>query len=318
MALDFPASPTDGQIYNNYYWDNTNSVWRLLGDSLEVAANFSNTATGTYTDGFDYKYVSFTSDGTLTVTRGGYADVLLVGGGGSGGCGYGGGGGAGGVLYVENIYLPAGSLDVVVGDGGSITPNDDNAGTPGRNGEASSLWKYFVAGGGGGGSMINKNNVTNNYFPSGGGNGASGGGDGGNNLINPGSSANLGYGTPGLGNNGGQSGYINGGGGGGAGAAGGDAGNGSGGAQGGGDGGDGIQVSITGSAVYYGGGGAGIAYSANTGTGGQGGGADGVVRTEAGNAGTDGLGGGGSGGSADTNEGGGDGGSGIVIVRVRV
>jgi len=45
-------------------------------------ANFSNTATGTYTNnGINYKYVSFTSNGTLTITQTGFADILLVGGG---------------------------------------------------------------------------------------------------------------------------------------------------------------------------------------------------------------------------------------------
>ena len=154
MALDFPTSPTDGQIYNNYYWDNTNSVWRLLGDSLQVASAFSNTVTGSYTDGFDYDYISFTSSGTLTVTRGGYADVLLVGGGGGGGFSISGGGGAGGHLYIANAYLPAGSLDVVVGSGGLGGEVDGNAGAYGMNGGASSLDQYFAPGGGGGGRRL--------------------------------------------------------------------------------------------------------------------------------------------------------------------
>ena len=70
MALDFPTSPTDGQIYGKYYWNNTAGVWQLLSDTT-VTALISNTPTGSYTDGYDYEYVSFLTDGTLTVTRGG-------------------------------------------------------------------------------------------------------------------------------------------------------------------------------------------------------------------------------------------------------
>lgn len=296
MALDFPTSPTDGQIYDNYYWDNTNSVWRLLSDSLEVPANFSNTATGTYTDGFDYKYVSFTADGTLTVTRGGYADVLLVGGGGAGGHWGGGGGGAGGVLYIENAYLPAGNLDVVVGAGGSSVASGLPQYTfPGEDGKPSILHEYYVPGGGGGGSPGYLWNTTT-YYSAPAGTGASGGGKA---VYSAGVQGPRASGIPGIGNDGGLAFGGTSGGGGGAGAVGGDA---SAGVNG--NGGDGISNSITGSAVIYGGGGAGP----NPATGGSGGGGSN-------SAGTDGLGGGGAGKSGTSEQF--AGGSGIVIVRVR-
>lgn len=32
MALDFPTSPVDGQIYDNYYWDDSSGVWNSLGN----------------------------------------------------------------------------------------------------------------------------------------------------------------------------------------------------------------------------------------------------------------------------------------------
>lgn len=32
MALDFPSSPSDGQIYDNYYWDDATGVWNSLGN----------------------------------------------------------------------------------------------------------------------------------------------------------------------------------------------------------------------------------------------------------------------------------------------
>ena len=152
MPLDFPSSPTANQIYGNYYWDATNQRWALLSDSLELRADFSNTATGTYTSGgVSYKYVQFNSSGTLNVTRGGLCDVLVVGGGGGGGAAGGGGGGAGGHLYIENAFLPAGALDVVVGVGGAGgTDTRGNSPLYGSSGAASGVSKYFAPGGGAG------------------------------------------------------------------------------------------------------------------------------------------------------------------------
>ena len=31
MALDFPSSPVDGQVYDNFYWDSDMSAWRASG-----------------------------------------------------------------------------------------------------------------------------------------------------------------------------------------------------------------------------------------------------------------------------------------------
>ena len=28
MALNFPSSPTNGQVYDNFYWDATAGIWR--------------------------------------------------------------------------------------------------------------------------------------------------------------------------------------------------------------------------------------------------------------------------------------------------
>ena len=97
---------------------NTN---KLQAQKVTPNADFSNTATGTYSSsGIDYKYVTFTSGtNTLTIGTAGVADVLIVGGGGSGvqattDCG----GGAGGYIY-ETLYLAAGNYTVVVGAGAS-------------------------------------------------------------------------------------------------------------------------------------------------------------------------------------------------------
>ena len=255
MALDFPSAPTDGQIYDRYVWNNTLGVWSLLSDTT-VFGLASNTPTGSYTDGADYEYVSFLTDGTLTVTRGGFFDFLLVGGGGSGGKSCGGGGGAGGMLYLTNAFLPAGSLDVVVGAGGIAPPNDFvNEGYIGENGFPSELGPYMVLGGGGGGNRTFS--TTGRADGVKGATGGSGGGGGGSNQT-----VGLGgFGVTGIGNNGGNSGMNDsGGGGGGAGAVGETAA----GSNVAGDGGDGLANSITGSSVTYAGGGGGQANTPGT------------------------------------------------------
>ena len=303
MALNFPDSPTDGQVFNNYYWDDTATVWRNLSD-LNTYANFSNTPTDTYTDGFGYKYISFTANGTLTVTRGGYADVLLVGGGGGGGRGRpvgtaqnGCGGGAGGMLYVENYYIEAGNHSIIVGSGGNGATSDD---TVGLRGGDSRLGPIMSIGGGGGSSS--------NGPTAAGQNGGSGGG-------RYSSSYQLGVGFPGQGNNGGTGTTSNSngaGGGGGAGAAGSD-----GVLTAGGAGGAGLANSITGTSLYYAGGGGGGGGAAGGGAGGIDGGGAGsnetpFVAAVSGTANT-----GGGGGGTLYGSPGGNGGSGIVIVSVR-
>ena len=114
-------------------------------------AVISNTPTGTYTSGdSDYAYFTFTGNGTLTVTEAGFADILVVGGGGGGArslSSYMGGGG-GGVRY--GIFnLPAGSLSVVVGAGGTSLSNTGNANpVAGAVGGESSLGSVLIVGGG--------------------------------------------------------------------------------------------------------------------------------------------------------------------------
>ena len=298
MALDFPSSPTDGQIYDNYYWDNTNSVWRLLGDSLEVVADFSNTATGTYTDGFDYKYVSFTADGTLTVTRGGLLEFVIVGGGGASfednGTGQTSGGGAGG--YISSVagetsgggvasigpqYFQAGSYTVKVGAGGVASSGTGGNGANIAKMGSPSVLGGFTAFGGGCGAQVDEN------YPA---TGGSGGGNDDNQIPGNGT-----YGQGFAGESGTTSG---GGGGGGAGQAGG--------TNGAGRGGDGVQTSITGTPTYFAGGGSWGDTDLTAALGGGG------IRNTAGTPNT----GGGAGGNNSAN-GGRDGGSGIVIVRVR-
>lgn len=99
-------------------------VYRLSSNTLMPTqiipwGDFSNTPTGTYTDGSGYywKYMRFTSaSDTLTVTESGYFDCLIVSGG-SGGWSASWNGTGGTILYGIH-YLSAGSVSVVVGAGG--------------------------------------------------------------------------------------------------------------------------------------------------------------------------------------------------------
>lgn len=115
-------SPVDGRYAyttdNERLWkyDSGTSAW--VQQPAAGIADFSNTATGTYSSGgIDYKYVSFTSSGTLTISEAGYADILLVGGGVSGGDSN--RGGYGGAVIEGSVFLEAGSYSVVIGAGGS-------------------------------------------------------------------------------------------------------------------------------------------------------------------------------------------------------
>jgi hypothetical protein len=275
-------------------WDDTYGVWRVRG-SVNNWAGISGTTGSPTTDtiGSATVYI-FKSNGSITVDVDGIAHILLVGGGGRGGTGAagnanGGGGGAGGVLELTQAYLPAGTHDIRVGAGSTVS------GILLPHGGASRLGPYYALGGGDGGYWFGG-------YEQRGQNGGSGGG-----TRDYG--ANAGLGTPGQGNNGGTGAANNGGGGAG------EAGN----TDGVGFGGDGVTVSIinstvatsrsvgqvSGSDVYFGGGGSSGAVNG----GGLGGGAN---QHAAGTANT----GGGGGGGDSGNETSGAGGSGVVIVRI--
>ena len=121
-------------------------------------ANFSNAATGTYTDGgIDYKYVTFTSSGTLTITQAGQADILVIAGGGGGGSGDvdgsgGGGGGAGGYrLYTGTTAgFNVGTETVTIGAGGAGGVASIS-GRPGALGSFSQVGYFRTPAGAGGG-----------------------------------------------------------------------------------------------------------------------------------------------------------------------
>lgn len=103
------------------------------------------------------------SNTTLNVSNAGYIRAIyIIGGGASAGTSYfgsGGGGGAGGIIYMEDVYVTAGSYPVVIGQGGASTSLLNGNGHPksGNNGTASS-WNGYTASGGGygaGGDNVN-------------------------------------------------------------------------------------------------------------------------------------------------------------------
>jgi hypothetical protein len=241
------------------------------------------------TDG-DYKIHTFTSSGTFTVTSpGSGAQLLVVAGGGGGGSYIGGGGGAGGLLYSANKSFNAQSYTVTIGAGG-VGSTRTVQGTNGNN----SIFDDFTAVGGGCGSA---EGIAAR-------NGGSGGGGGG--FTQP-----AGTGTSGQGFGGGTANNTNAGGGGGASAVGQSS---TGSSIKGGNGGDGLAYAISGSSVYYAGGGGGAGNPGGS-LGGLGGGGNGSDSNDLGstNA-TQNTGGGG--GAAWLNQAK-SGGSGIVIIRYK-
>lgn len=306
-----PGSPATGDLWYDTnttpptakFYDGTS--WQTFSAG---AADFSNAASGTYTDGgINYKYLTFTASGTLTVTKAGFADVLVVGGGGSGGSGYGGGGGAGGYLEGQ-VLLPVGSLSVVVGAGGSFTNLEFGAG---RNGVSSYISPFYVAAGGGAGGA--SADIRSPGEPG----GSGGGGGGGSGVAGSGGAGGTGVAITGNDGGGAAGDGIRGAGGGGGRNAAGVTGT----SSLGGNGGAGLASSITGTSVTYAGGGGGGSGTGTAGTGGAGGGGNGTNSNAAAAAGTANTGGGGGGGGRLNNNStggrGGNGGSGVVIIRVR-
>jgi len=226
-----------------------------------------------------YRAHTFTSPGSLEITKigdfGDTIDYLVVGGGGGGGSGRGGGGGAGGLRTGSSYPMSVGITTVSIGAGGAVN----------STGTYSNFGSITASGGGRGGSSAG--------LPYAGGPGGSGGGGASQGGNQPGGSGNIGGYSPPEGNPGGSAvdtPPVSGcGGGGGAGGAGGNATPSSRGAPG-----PGVPSSISGTSITYAGGG-------------QGGGAlQGGSPFGSANSGG---GGGGNGGSGN---------SGVVIIRYRL
>ena len=86
------------------------------------------------TDVVAYTLLTFTSDGTLTVSTAGLFDIAVFGAGGSGGSGgassRGGGGGGAGSFNLGTFYLAATTYAVTIGVGGvAVNDSDGVAGT---------------------------------------------------------------------------------------------------------------------------------------------------------------------------------------------
>ena len=278
------------------------SALALLAAAPTASAALTTTTTHVGTD----EIVTFTGGtGTWTPPAGVTSVQVLVVGGGGGGGKFGGGGGAGGFLENSTFDVSGGPQTVTVGAGG---PGSSTRGIAGTSGGNSAFGTLTADGGGGGGSRYGNNS---------GANGASGGsGGGGSASDDEGTTTTGGTGTSGQGSAGGAVTGATWGsaGGGGAGEAGGSvaAGN----SSNAGSGGAGLSSTISGSTVWYAGGGGGATYSAggSAGTGGNGGGGNGTKNDNgAGGAGTANTGGGGGGGGYTGT--GGAGGSGVVIVR---
>jgi hypothetical protein len=93
--------------------------------------------------GLNYTLLSFTTDGTLTVSRAGLFDCLVIGGGGSGGGGgFGCGGGGAGNYIRATVYLAAASYAVTVGAGGAGNGGAGNAGSISKLAVDPKLWAY--------------------------------------------------------------------------------------------------------------------------------------------------------------------------------
>ena len=164
-------------------------------------ANFSNTATGTYTSGGkNYKYISFNTVGTSTITftSSGLIDVLLVGSGGGGATGrpdgqiagtsQGGGGGGAGMVFDttaagrQPIYITTGTYNIVIGSIGTVL--GQLSGSTAGNTTAFGLTVYGGRGAGGAGGSAgqrpdNGGGSFSDPFHNGGGGGGGAGGSGG-------------------------------------------------------------------------------------------------------------------------------------------
>lgn len=221
-------------------------------------------------------------NGTVDVDVAGLFDLLILGAGGGGS--YGGAGGAGQHIYLQNVYLAAGTYNAVVGAGGAGST------FTGANGGISSFAGIVASGGAGG--------VYDTTAPVGR-NGASGGGTGGTSGVAAGGASVSGQYA------GGSSNTTAGGGGGGSSSAGANATVNNGGA-----GGNGTANSITGSSVTRcgGGGAGGDAGGGAAGSGGAGAGSTSTGGTATANT--------GSGGGGGWSAGGGAGAAGTVILLV--
>ena len=277
------------------------AITYLSGQRVQGVSNASPT------DG-DYTYLKFTGNGTFTPTEAFTGEYLIVGGGGGGSAG---GGGAGGLLANASYSYTAQEYTITVGAGGTAGTVDTSAGGDGGDSILNPADSSAITADGGGGAGGTSGAIDGRDGGSGGGGAWAGSG------TSTGGSPTSGQGY--AGGNGRTADPHGAAGGGGASEVGnncpssGDAPRA--------DGGDGLQNDITGTDIYYAGGGGSGKHPAQAagGAGGQGGGGSGGP-DDTPTAGTDGLGGGGAGGNnlvgnTHPDYQGTVGGSGVVLIR---
>jgi hypothetical protein len=148
---------------------------------------------GNVADGLEpgngYKYHTFTTPGTLTLSGPTTAlEVLMVAGGGGGGSANspsgtdgGAGGGAGGLIYVPGYEFSPGDHSISIGSGGTGAPLPSTPGGPdiaSQKGGNTSWGSLLTAIGGGGGGSGPTGGPANTHNPFGSGGGQGGGGSG--------------------------------------------------------------------------------------------------------------------------------------------
>jgi hypothetical protein len=149
------SSESTGML--NPLYVNANSPIALTTDAKQSFQSSSppppiisgGTESTTVIGGLTYKIHTCLTNTSLTVSRGGNIDYLIVGGGGGGGRNAGGGGG-GGQFISGTIAVTVGSLPVMVGVGGISQQTNS---WPGIRGGDSSLGEIVAGGGGGGGAQ---------------------------------------------------------------------------------------------------------------------------------------------------------------------
>ena len=315
--IRYNSSLNDVEFYNGTAWISANSA---------VPAATGGLISNTEDAGISYIVHTFRNSGTFTVTSPGEIEYLIVAGGGSGGVGSGGnaggGAGGGGGVITGTAFLTAQNYTITVGAGGAgLVNNTANTQSSGGNqGQNSSAFGLTAIGGGRGRSAYGTN-TTNASL--GGGSGGGGSSDDRPTLRGDAVTGQGNIGAPGA-----AGGFGGGSGGGGAGSPGvsGTGGGSSSATHTAGPGGNGIASSISGSVVFYAGGGggghgvngAGFALG-GLGGGGRGGDPGAFQGSANSRPGAENSGGGSGGGSIRSGTGSSteNGGSGIVIIRYK-
>ena len=304
ITVTLPASPAAGNIVQltDYAgtWTTNNVTVGRNGSNINGAA--VDVVLAIRRESIAFVYIDATQGwlayaGINTTNVYGTSYLIVAGGGGGGTSFDGAGGGAGGLLSNTTSIISGTVYSVVVGSGGTAA----TATVAATNGGSSSFAGNTAIGGGAGG-----NNIDGQTSGSSGGSG--GGQSNGQGTAGSGTSGQGFAGGTGTQTTSGSTG--SGGGGGGAGAVGSNGINSLGGA-----GGVGVASSITGSSIYYAGGGGGASRGGTGGTAGNGGGGSGGGSGGQGTAGTANT-GGGAGGASVSSGAGNNGGSGVVILSV--